>query len=61
MSDKPQLDQLKIITATRSTVQASLNLSILTGKYQQGSRNILCLEQMQSLTNLSSTLNFFIP
>ena len=42
MNDKPRLDQLKIIIATRRTVQASLNLSIRMGKYQQGRGNTLC-------------------
>ena len=44
MSDKPRIDQLKVITATHVVVvQASLNLSIGTRKekYQQG-REIPC-------------------
>ena len=68
MSDKPPLPQLKIITSTRSTVQASLticsdwlSLSCGTVKYHQGRGNTLCWEQIQSVTNISSTLKFIIP
>ena len=61
MSDKPRRHQLKIITSTLSTVQASLNLSIRTGKYHQGRGSTLCSEEIQSLTNLSSTLKFLTP
>ena len=61
---KPRLHQLKIMTSTHSTVPTSftdcLNLSIHTGKYHQGRGNTLCWEQMQTLTNLSSTLEFLI-
>ena len=38
-----------------------LNLSIRMGKYRQGRGNTLYWEQIQSLTNLSSTLKFLIP
>ena len=68
MSDKSRLPQLKIITSTRSTVQASLticsdwlSLSCGTVKYHQGRGNTLCWEQIQSVTNISSTLKFIIP
>ena len=68
MSDKPPLPQLKIITSTRSTVQASLtrcsdwlSLSCGTVKYHQGRGNTLCWEQIQSVINISSTLKFVIP
>ena len=49
MSDKSRLHQLKIITSTRSTEQASLTV----GKYP-------LLRKNTKLANLSSTLKFFI-
>ena len=50
VNDKPQLVQLKIINAIRSTLQASLNLSIHArkGKYQQRRGNTVCKKDAKS-------------
>ena len=65
ISDKPRLHQPKIITFSRSsTVQASrtvwMFLSVQGNTIKEGEISYV-EKQMQSLTNLSSTLKFLIP
>ena len=61
ISDKPWLDKLKIIIATRGTSFSEFFHWHKEGEYQQGRGNTLCLKQIQSLSNLSSTLKFLTP